>query len=97
MLQQNGKDAPPNDFDGIITKARAAGILSKEAAESADKLRLYRNRVHLFLDSGAKSLVAQRDALRAFTALVVVIQACRKRAGLGDWRFGSEPAVSAAG
>lgn len=29
MLQQNGKDAPPNDFDGIITKARAAGILSR--------------------------------------------------------------------
>lgn len=94
MLQQNGSDAPPNDFDGIITKARAAGILSKDAAESAHKLRLYRNRVHLFLDSGAKSLVAQRDAHRAFTALVTVLQSCRKRAGLSEWKFGSEPAES---
>lgn len=92
MLQQNGKDEPPNEFKGIIKKARAAGILSKEAAESAQELRSYRNRVHLFLDADAKPLVAQREALRAFTALVVVLQACRERAGLAEWRFRSEPA-----
>jgi len=89
VLVQNGKDAPPDDFDGIIKKARAAGVLSSEGAAAAQELRLLRNRIHLFLDVASKPLVAERDARKAFGALARVLQDCRGYHALHAWEFGA--------
>jgi hypothetical protein len=88
ILTQNGKDIPPSDFDGIIKKARAAGVLSSDGADAAQRLRLVRNRIHLFLDVAEKPLVAERDARYAYAALVRVLQECRSFYGLPEWEFG---------
>lgn len=88
VLVQNGADAPPDDFDGIIKKARAAGVVSLDGAAAAQALRTGRNRIHLFLDRDAKALVAERDARHAFAALATVLQDCRRYAKLPEWEFG---------
>jgi hypothetical protein len=88
-LVQNGKDTLPGDFKGLIDKAVVAGILKGESKEAATSLREARNRVHLFLDTENKALVAKRDASVAYRNLTSVINACRVHSGLTVWRFGS--------
>ena len=88
VLIQNGKDDPPADFDGLIKKARAAGLLSIGGAASAEWLRLARNRVHLFLDASLREVRAEREARTAFIHLSTVLNECRSFHGLPPWHFG---------
>lgn len=88
MLKQNGNKALPEEFDKVIKKCRAAGIITTDGAAAAQALRDYRNRVHLFLTTGRRNPIAVKDGRKAYKALTTVLNECRAHARLSEWHFG---------
>jgi hypothetical protein len=90
MLIQNGRRSPPHALAAIIERCKSAGILTVEGRDAADRLRLGRNAVHLFVGR-QKKLSAEKDARKAYRDLTGVLNECRERSGLDRWHFGRSP------